>query len=217
MSLRDAVSIEVISAYLKLGDKYKVTHIRDEALLRLRTTYTGAWVYWGSRGLRESICPRLPPGRSIVAINLARTFNLDYLLPVAFYECAQLSPTVLIRGVTFSDGHVERLSEDDLELCLTGRQKLVEHYTWMLLRVFHATCGITTNRTPCPRDRCPFAPIQTISSDLLNEDTWRDNCADVKCYDCADTRSDLVHTLLKNAYNGLGKFFGVSGEPHILY
>lgn len=209
--------MEVISALFKLGDKYEVTHLRDEALRRLKETYTGAYKDWVSRRTneRQAIDPLSPPGRAIVAVNLARTFGLDYLLPVAFYECAQLSPKILVRGVTFSNGHVERLSEGDLELCLVGRQHLVNIHSELLRGVFAVTCSDLSRN--CPRDICPFAAISRISSNLFNPTTWDKNCNDesVKCKPCIVIRKNYVESNLEHAYGCLGICFAMSGEPHL--
>lgn len=108
-----AVAIEEVSGLLKLGFKYDVACVRDWAIRRLKEAFPeklGKFVTpHTSSDLRfvkgfdaeryNDLAPlRLSHKDCIMAINLARQFDLDSVLPAAFYACAQLPPETLACG-----------------------------------------------------------------------------------------------------------------------
>ncbi|KAK7690491.1 hypothetical protein QCA50_005589 [Cerrena zonata] len=128
--------MEWVSAVLRLGRKYQVSHIAEEAVRRL-----------------EFVCP--PPGRNLMAyiwsridtykgggmaisiVKLARAYDLPGLLPFAFYMCCQLSIDKLIYGVELEDGSVDRLSLEDLARCLHGKEQIVARTVSLTQKLLH--------------------------------------------------------------------------------
>ena len=82
------MSIEVISAFFKLGDKYAMTHLRDEALRRLKETYTGNYEDWASRRSagRQAIDPLLPPD-----VPLSLSISPGPLVSITFSQWPSMS------------------------------------------------------------------------------------------------------------------------------
>ena len=104
---------------LCLGSKYQVDHVRDEAIHRLRrcfpsklSAFPARNVYLQDPGfaLMESIFLRKKD--AIGVVNLARAFDLNFLLPPAFYLCAQLDYDELVDGVGLDTGGGELANVD---------------------------------------------------------------------------------------------------------
>ncbi|TCD68379.1 hypothetical protein EIP91_010888 [Steccherinum ochraceum] len=124
----------VISAWLRLGTKYQLDLLRDEAMKKLAQRYPetlkdyDAWVTQ-SNPSDES---RWSQERGdIIAVNLARKFDLHGLLPAAFLACSQLSIKRLVvdpehTGPDYEDLTI--LSFADLRRCLSGREQLHDFY-----------------------------------------------------------------------------------------
>ena len=127
---------------LRLGSKYEIEHVRAEAIRRLRRTFPDSLDRFDSSADRDTITHRLryglvlappsrvllirlDPGDIIAVINLARMYQLDSLLPAAFYECPQLDETVWMRGYTQKTDQ-PRLSVEDIVRCIRGRERLCE-------------------------------------------------------------------------------------------
>ncbi|EPT05796.1 hypothetical protein FOMPIDRAFT_86718 [Fomitopsis schrenkii] len=68
-------------------------------------------------------------------MNLTRLTDTDFVLPSALYACSRLPEEELLDGATHSDGTVDHLCPDDLELCKRAR----EHFAQMLTNFVHKT------------------------------------------------------------------------------
>ena len=122
-----------IVAMVDLGYKYQMEDIRNEGVSRLQQCFPSELKAF--RKLTACEKRDLPVGTTlqdaIEAINLARKYDIQSILPTAFCICAQLptaeiaagSPNSTHRGVT------RQLSQNDLIRCLRGRDKLVETTT----------------------------------------------------------------------------------------
>ncbi|THH29928.1 hypothetical protein EUX98_g4276 [Antrodiella citrinella] len=95
-----------VSAMLRMGTKYQVDHVREEAISRLRLcfpstlhTFPARNVYLQDPGFVLAEHISLTKKDAIGVVNLARAFDLDFLLPPAFYLCAQLDYDELVDGV----------------------------------------------------------------------------------------------------------------------
>ncbi|TCD60222.1 hypothetical protein EIP91_010530 [Steccherinum ochraceum] len=129
-------TFEAVSALLRLGTKYQIEHLRQDAINRLPACFPsrledfafakpveppyGRWLYSNSSAMKTIPRPEL----SIAIVNLARSYDLLYLLPPAFYGCAYLPHFTLTHGFLDSDGHRWKLSQDDLNKCLSGAEQL---------------------------------------------------------------------------------------------
>ncbi|TCD70987.1 hypothetical protein EIP91_000485 [Steccherinum ochraceum] len=135
------LTFDEVSAMLRLGSKFEVERIKAEAIRRFKLCfpmlledfmtadtvcmlreYADETRYYASTACGIS----LSLGDCRAVINLARSFNLEYLLPAAFYACAQI-PTeqlVLPKYGRIIGGASWVLSSEDLVLCLNLKEWL---------------------------------------------------------------------------------------------
>ena len=201
--------IEWVSALLKLGRKYQVGFIADEAIRRLRhacpnvndphckfldrtTTIITDYVQGGE-------------GMAITIVNLARSFDLPELLPVAMYRCCQMSTHTLIHGATLEDGTHEQLSNADVALCLEGKTQILEWNLSLLpgLRISQHghSCG-----------EC-FERILFSTKALLDYDICFNKflsfADDEPCDDCKVELAKEVRIVQREAYRELKNIFAL--------
>jgi hypothetical protein len=67
-------------------------------------------------------------GEEIAIVNLVRSCRVKGLIHLVFYACCQLEVSFLFHGVKLENGTVEKLSPEDLERCIVGRDKLSAAY-----------------------------------------------------------------------------------------
>lgn len=108
-----------VSAVLKLGRKYQVSFIADEAIDRLKRAYPPAVTQFRLRGFLPDISDWILPRDGGNSYTLARSYGLNEILPFAFYLCCQLSVEKIVTGAGLHDGTVERLSRGDIVRCLS--------------------------------------------------------------------------------------------------
>ncbi|PIL26446.1 hypothetical protein GSI_12204 [Ganoderma sinense ZZ0214-1] len=143
------INISFISAIIRLDHKYELKGVYDQAMSYLTTYYItnfGAWVDG-----RNAAQWQPDPIHAIGAINLARLTNTPSVLPFAFYICATLGPD-LARGFVRPDGSVERLTPDDMRICLEVKARLATentHTAFLLFRLAPQHCSHATGSTYC--------------------------------------------------------------------
>ena len=152
----DLVTLAEVSAMLTLGSKYQINPLQEEATRLLRecfpeqledyvTPHTSAYLHMF---INHDHYPGLPKSYSsksavklehwdcVAVVNLARKFDLDFVLPAAFYACAQMHTEDLFRAVRCSDGKAHKLSQSDLQRVVDGRAQLciftVQSYRWLI-------------------------------------------------------------------------------------
>ena len=115
------VDYDRLSAWVRIGHKYQIEDLVQKSLEYLRQVYPNDLdVYW-----KANRAAMAKPLNAIGVVNLARLTGALDLLPVALMECCQLE-SGLVTGFRRGDGTVERLSDDDLELCFKAKGKLIE-------------------------------------------------------------------------------------------
>ncbi|RPD58570.1 hypothetical protein L226DRAFT_572898 [Lentinus tigrinus ALCF2SS1-7] len=116
-----------LSAWIRIGIKYQIDGLVQEALEYLRQVYPDDLdVYW-----RENRTERAKLLSPIGIVNLARLTGALDLLPVALMDCCQMESGI-VEGFQRGDGTFERLSDHDLELCFKARDKLIEEQMKLL-------------------------------------------------------------------------------------
>ncbi|TCD61873.1 hypothetical protein EIP91_007801 [Steccherinum ochraceum] len=119
----------VLSAWLRLGIKYQLDHLRYRVITMLQERYPDTLKghdEWTSKssGITHSSWSE---GRGdIIFLNLARKFDLHTLLPGIFLACSQLRVDHLV--VDPYPGDAKRmmiLSASDLRRCIEGRELLL--------------------------------------------------------------------------------------------
>ncbi|TFY59717.1 hypothetical protein EVJ58_g5597 [Rhodofomes roseus] len=76
------------------------------------------------------------PEEAVGAVNLARLTGTLTILPSALYMCCQLSSKDLLRGVTLSDGTIEKLNDGDVERCFDAREEVMRQNINSMLRLW---------------------------------------------------------------------------------
>lgn len=117
---------------LRLGSKYEVDHIRDDAIFRLQLCFPSSIAEYDSSlhvNCKQPPISDITISDAICVVNLARKFDLNAILPIAFYTCCQLDNRSIIKGVTYPNGTTEKLSIDDTLLCLDSRDTLLQENT----------------------------------------------------------------------------------------
>ncbi|TFK84824.1 hypothetical protein K466DRAFT_210506 [Polyporus arcularius HHB13444] len=128
------VDIDFICAIIRLDHKYELKGLYDQAMSYLTTYYTTSFDDWVEG--RNATEWRPEPIHAIGAVNLARLTNTTTILPLAYYICATLGPELTL-GYARDDGTMERLSPEDLYICLSLKNRLATenvHSAFMLLR-----------------------------------------------------------------------------------
>ena len=142
---------ELLSAYVRLAHKYNMGTLYARSMAHLKAHYTDSLRDWLDHGLRA------PPGwddvHALGVVNLARRTGEHTLLPTALWMCCRLGPE-LLTGFTYSDGEVEHLDAEDLEVCWAARPRLVQATLATFLRIFPAPAPETCARGPGADEGC---------------------------------------------------------------
>ncbi|KAI0742393.1 hypothetical protein C8Q80DRAFT_905102 [Daedaleopsis nitida] len=118
------------TACVRLGHKYQIDPLVEEALKSLRKLYPSDF-----DSFRRTHDRAPPPTSAIAVVNIARLTGADYLLPVALAECCRLGAAI-VHGFLREDGTREHLSAFDLGLCFQAKEKLIEARVEAVARVF---------------------------------------------------------------------------------
>ncbi|KAI0806637.1 hypothetical protein C8Q74DRAFT_1189914 [Fomes fomentarius] len=81
------VEFSVVAALVRLGHKYAVQDLLDDALSSLRQLYPSSFLKYT---LQQNWGSHASPRDAITAIHLARLTNTPFILPVAFLVCTTL-------------------------------------------------------------------------------------------------------------------------------
>lgn len=217
---------------LRLGSKYQVDHVRDEAIHRLRrcfpsklSAFPARNVYLQDPGfaLMESIFLRKKD--AIGVVNLARAFDLNFLLPPAFYLCAQLDYDELVDGVKDDcvEGGIMKLSPYDLKLCIKGRGLLTKADVRSLQPLFFPVASAGCQKTAECIDTKRALVQELWYENLANPNAlvearhWLKSYAlgrqNPLCPSCVEDLMDAYDVQRQQTWDSLGEFFEVSPWP----
>jgi len=73
----------MVESMLRLGNKYAITHLEEEALFRLHHDYPQDLVSWDAM-MKEVVQPLIETDHITWIIDLAHEFNLNTILPAAY-------------------------------------------------------------------------------------------------------------------------------------
>ncbi|KIP02765.1 hypothetical protein PHLGIDRAFT_37759 [Phlebiopsis gigantea 11061_1 CR5-6] len=147
-----------------LAFKYSIQHLQTEVVRRLQTCFPSDFEDWKIRypyscsehiTLNKNCGPELNDTLnfkfidSIAVINLARQFNLDQLLPAAFYMCSQQITEDIAARVRYGDNDVEELSRNDLLRCLHGLEICRQDTTMWATELVVETLGDCPGHLDC--------------------------------------------------------------------
>lgn len=214
----DDPSFDMISAAVRLGQKYQMTRLLEHAVRYLKTYYTNdfdAWVAGSRYG---------PPGfndvHSLGVVNLARLSGERSLLPTALLHCCMLRGAT-VRGFEREDGSREQLTLDDIELCFVAKSRLIRESVRIALCVFEPTasrqckkiseCVFVFNALVRALQKHvediatpdPFAPFYAILSETRKE----------LCSQCADMIKERDLHERRAAWDRLSEMLGIDEPP----
>ena len=147
--LRDGLPISDFSelhAAIHLAHKYQCPDVETRALSILKQFYTPSFTDHVQFDPSTASLIRPPREAAIAAVNIARLTETPSMLPFALYEACTLEERVL-DGYTRRDGSAERLTPDDLRLCLRARHELARQMTYYTKEAFGANPSNGCRRT----------------------------------------------------------------------
>jgi len=116
----ETVDLNTVTAFLRLGKKYEISHLRNAAIARLKTDIPrsldgkdGGSIRFGDHGHWFDLA------------NLCREENLLMFLPYTYSQCCE-NHTVeaLLRGESRGDDTLARLSEESRDACILAYNRL---------------------------------------------------------------------------------------------
>lgn len=213
---------------LRLGSKYQVDHIRDDAIYRLQLCFPSHLEHFDSSLHVKSEQPPISDitGKdAICVVNLARKFHLDALLPAALYTCCQLGNAYLVNGVSYPNDITEKLSPDDLLLCLDTRDTLLEENTtntaFICSPVASPSC---IHSNVCLRGLRSLIRVAQKEEIFARDDPLKDLSPFIRrhapevgvCEPCIESLVISSGKGRVRVWNTLGELFGVKGWPSLL-
>lgn len=123
------IPFAVLSAHIRLGHKYELTEIADEAAHYLEDYFTADFDIWlGRSESEEPINFYFSEGGEAElyeCVKLMRLTGKTAMLPHTFYKICQLGLGGLLNGGERDDGTYDHLYPDDVEHCMFGHVRLV--------------------------------------------------------------------------------------------
>ncbi|KAL6298842.1 hypothetical protein BKA93DRAFT_743329 [Sparassis latifolia] len=125
-----------VEAVVRLAHKYELNELREEGVQRIMAVFTDDFTVYSRSD--EVGRPRLflRPSDAISVVKLAHLTQELTLLPLALYDCARLSATQLMEGVSLANGTIDRLSQEDLARCIDGKSVLAHKRAMVILGTF---------------------------------------------------------------------------------
>ncbi|KAL6308622.1 hypothetical protein BKA93DRAFT_763419 [Sparassis latifolia] len=135
------VQFSFVASLIRLGHKYQIIGLRDDAVARLKTCFPSKFEEWDNFEKLRSSSMTMEKTDAITAVNLARLTENHSILPVALYGCCLLDTDTILFGTCRKDGSVERLSPEDTRNCIEGQRRLLRANRNALTWVFDAKKG----------------------------------------------------------------------------
>lgn len=216
---------------LLLGIKYKVKHIVDAGVGRLRSLFPSQLSYWTNWPISGAHSPiPLEAEDAITVVYMATQADALDLLPVAYYVCCTLSPGWTVNGVDYDDwdGDVYRLSENEVKMCHAAQSELQKMRMWILRVLMEGATGAYDSICLARRGKCGPKLLQ-ISLQAMDEqqysvaqcfsplNSWIDK-ADGKlteklCSPCKKAVKNDIASRLQAEWGKLGKLFNIEDWP----
>ncbi|KAF9034384.1 hypothetical protein BJ165DRAFT_1534192 [Panaeolus papilionaceus] len=178
--------VEMASSFLRLGNKYDVPHLRDNALDRIQKEYPS-----GYRGLTASVGVYLEGSDSwdFDVVTLAHEESVFSALRVALFFITISYETVIFEGVDCDDGTKAVLLTAMVNACLEGRDKMAKalskiSFAWLVNDPVQAKCTSVKECTAffrLLRDRI-FFPVPDVAFCLIHP--WTKISTNVVCKHC---------------------------------
>ncbi|KAH9835446.1 uncharacterized protein C8Q71DRAFT_710409, partial [Rhodofomes roseus] len=133
----ERVDFPLVASWIRMGHKYERQDICAKAMERLVSFFSDNLKEWlVAHASYGTPLISVMPEEAVGAVNLARLTGTLTILPSALYMCCQLSSKDLLRGVTLSDGTIEKLNEGDVERCFDAREEVMRQNINSMLRLW---------------------------------------------------------------------------------
>ena len=125
------VAFCILAAVTRLGHKYHIEWVLEEAKRRLRSIFPTSHKVWSEledeRFSSHLVEVTFSAGNHpwIEALNLIQLIGATDMLPVAIYQCCQF-PSEFFKGTTRINGTPEILAPPTLELCFNAYTRLIQ-------------------------------------------------------------------------------------------
>lgn len=125
---------DTVSACIRLGHKYQIDYVVQQALDYLRRYYPSD--FDALEQIDGAPAPKFTFTHAIGVVNLARLTGTHSLLPTALALCCSLKAHQLVEGFRRADGTHEVLSSSDLALCFQVNRALIREHVALVFHVF---------------------------------------------------------------------------------
>ncbi|KAJ7471093.1 hypothetical protein FB451DRAFT_1037418 [Mycena latifolia] len=217
-------SFRIVSAMLRLGKKYGIDELYEDAISRLEHDFPSTLQEYrelhgqtvGGVPVQTHIAPY--PALGFEVVNLARAYGLNHILPTAFYICLIVHLRIddvkkaIWDGVARDDGMVVHLSENDKELCAMALALMIDAQQ---VNSFHYFYGMPdeiiiqgcASRSRCRAAVASFRRFASYPSPCIIALAGLDGWTEPLCDECAGL-AEVLHRLgQEHIWQQLPSFF----------
>jgi hypothetical protein len=177
------LSMAVVIAYLRLDTKYQMPRFHTEAISRLTYKFpTALDALKSTQDYSRILDPRSVTTQFFIAVELAHKYDIPQILPWAFYGCCyylEFEQICQLKGP-----NEPSLPREDVQTCMEGWQRLVEHQAKDTFAWLCADCPSKKPKT-CNATRRKlcwiFEPVPACKA----LDCWGSPWQDGLCRQCA--------------------------------
>jgi len=224
------IPFATVSAMLRIGMKYEIANLRDEGIRLLQHCFPSSFpklkppkdMFTDFPGHEEAMSGRplevhpevlMITQDAMAVVDLAERFNLQNLLPVAFYYCAQCTHDQMVQGVV-----EKRWSLRALVTCLDGmtslRQTNISNIKALLSGELSHLCDTEEECHSILRDVVYDLSTDSVLTAPLPLEPWADRISCYRiCDPCGEHLKEEHEGCRRATWNILGEYFGVSPWP----
>ena len=212
------MSIATATAFLRLGKKFEIYTLFNEACTRMKECYSLKLPASSSLG-RMQRCRLAGRDRlDYQLLNIAREVGITTLLPVALYICSRSATIEEIVDGYSSEGTVYRLDPINRRACIIGRDK----YSLLTNTAFEGLLSAKqdrymsyNSRFPCKSKQCVlWYCITPLPSDPFA--TWDTGWDSKFCDECVAGLKREYEQCRKKAWNLLPSVFGLGNWEEVV-
>jgi hypothetical protein len=207
----DIQTFETTSAVFRLGKKYGVNHLRDEARRRLYDEKPSSLEARDKLQIGRRI--KKSSGDTIDYINLAREAGLVRALPYCFARLSRYHILTIFNGCMRLDGTTAILPVSDQQIAIVGieplRDAIIEEmFGW--LNVNKSITG-SCERSACLQTRFDQAMTLLKTPSKFSLRRWQSSWKDGLCMACLASAEEAYEAGRKRVWDELPSYFALPG------